>query len=55
MDYTTIKQEAQARAKVAGQRFLDDYGVAVTDADPKTVEAFTQLVADEAAVDEARG
>ena len=41
--------------KALGQRFLDDYGVAVTDADPKTVEAFTQLVADEAAVDEARG
>ena len=41
--------------KKLGQRFLDDYGVAVTDADPKTVEAFTQLVADEAAVDEAAG
>jgi hypothetical protein len=41
--------------KKLGQRFLDDYGVAVTDADPKTVEAFTQLVADEAAIDEAAG
>ena len=41
--------------KALGQRFLDDYGVAVTDADPKTVEAFTQLVADEAAIDEAAG
>ena len=41
--------------KKLGQRFFDDYGVAVTDADPKTVEAFTQLVADEAAIDEAAG
>jgi len=41
--------------KKLGQRCFDDYGVAVTDADPKTVEAFTQLVADEAAIDEAAG
>jgi hypothetical protein len=39
--------------KALGQRFLNDYGVQVTEADPLTVEAFTQLVADEAAVDEA--
>lgn len=25
MDYNAIKQEAQARAKAVGQRFLDDY------------------------------
>ena len=39
--------------KVLGQRFEADYGVAVMEADPATVEAFTQMVADEAAVDEA--
>ena len=39
--------------KVLGQRFEADYGVAVMEADPATVEAFTQVVADEAAVDEA--
>ncbi len=36
-------------------RFMNDYGVAVTDADPKTVEAFTGVVADEIAVDDAAG
>jgi hypothetical protein len=41
--------------KALGQRFENDYGLPVMEADPKTVEAFTQLVADEAAVDEARG
>ncbi len=39
--------------KVLGQRFEADYGVAVMEADPATVEAFTQVVADEAAIDEA--
>ena len=39
--------------KVLGQRFEADYGVAVMEADPATVEAFTEVVADEAAVDEA--
>jgi hypothetical protein len=39
--------------KALGQRFLNDYGVQVTEADPMTVEAFTQLVADESAVDKA--
>ena len=39
--------------RALGQRFEADYGVAVMEADPATVEAFTQVVADEAAVDEA--
>jgi len=39
--------------KALGQRFEADYGLAVMEADPATVEAFTQVVADEAAVDEA--
>ena len=39
--------------KVLGQRFEADYGVAVMEADPAVVEAFTQVVADEAAIDEA--
>ena len=39
--------------KVLGQRFESDYGLSVMDADPKTVLAFAQVVADEAAVDEA--
>ena len=39
--------------KALGQRFEADYGVAVMEADPATVEAFTQVVADEAAIDEA--
>jgi len=39
--------------KVLGQRFESDYGVAVMEADPATVEAFTEVVADEAAVDQA--
>ena len=39
--------------KVLGQRFESDYGLSVMDADPKTVLAFAQVIADEAAVDEA--
>ena len=39
--------------KVLGQRFEADYGVAVMEADPAVVEAFTQVVTDEAAIDEA--
>lgn len=39
--------------KVLGQRFESDYGLSVMDADPKTVLAFAQVVADEAAVNEA--
>lgn len=50
-----VAKKHKLDTKALGQRFLNDYGVAVTEADPKTVEAFTQLVADEAAVDEAAG
>ena len=39
--------------KVLGQRFESDYGLSVMDADPKTVLAFAQVIADEAAVDKA--
>lgn len=39
--------------KALGQRFESDYGLPVMDADPQTVLAFAQMVADEAAVDEA--
>ena len=39
--------------KVLGKRFEADYGVAVMEANTATVEAFTQMVADEAAVDKA--
>ena len=39
--------------KALGQRFEADYGVAVMEADPAVVEAFTQVVTDEAAIDEA--
>ena len=38
--------------KVLGQRFENDYGLPVMDADPQTVLAFAQMVADEAALDE---
>ena len=41
--------------KVLGQRFLDEYGVSVTDAHPPVVEAFTQTITDEAAIDKAAG
>jgi len=39
--------------KQIGQRFADDYGQSIYDADEATIVAFTQLIADEAAVDEA--
>ena len=39
--------------KALGQRFEADYGVAVMEADPAVVEAFTQVITDEAAIDEA--
>ncbi len=41
--------------KTLGQRFENDYGIPVMEADPETVGAFTQLVADEAAIDDAVG
>ena len=41
--------------KVLGQRFLDEYGVSVTDAHPPVVEAFTQTITEEAAIDKAAG
>lgn len=39
--------------KALGQRFENDYGLPVMEADPQTVLAFAQMVADEAALDEA--
>ena len=41
--------------KQLGQRFEADYGMSVMDADAAVVEAFTALVADEAAIDKAAG
>ena len=38
-----------------GQRFQDEYGHSVAAAKPETIEAFTQVLADEAAVDEVAG
>ena len=37
--------------KVLGQRFENDYGLPVMEADPQTVLAFAQMVADEAELD----
>jgi hypothetical protein len=37
--------------KVLGQRFENDYGLPVMEADPQTVLAFAQMVADEAEID----
>jgi len=36
-----------------GQRFTDDYAQSIYDADEETITAFTQVIADEIAVDEA--
>jgi hypothetical protein len=36
-----------------GQRFSDEYGKSIAQADAELVEAFTQVIADEAALDEA--
>jgi hypothetical protein len=41
--------------KALGARFEADYGMSVMDADAAVVEAFTLLVADEAAIDKAAG
>jgi len=38
-----------------GQRFLDEYGIPIADADVETVRGFLSIVADEIAVDEAAG
>jgi hypothetical protein len=38
-----------------GQRFADDYGLPIADADVETIQGFIQLVADEIAVDKAAG
>ena len=37
-----------------GQRFTDDYAQSIYDADEETITAFTQVIADEIAVDEAK-
>ena len=52
---TKAKQSKQHSldTKLLGQRFENDYGLPVMEADPQTVLAFAQMVADEASVDEA--
>ena len=37
--------------KRLGQRFADDYGISIYDADAETIGAFTKLVAEETAID----
>ena len=37
--------------KKLGQRFADDYGISIYDADAETIGAFTKLVAEETAID----
>jgi hypothetical protein len=41
--------------KKIGQRFADDYGLSIYDGDAEAVGAFTQVVADEVAIDKAAG
>jgi len=36
-----------------GQRFSDDYGLSIYEGDAEAIEAFTQIVADEVAIDKA--
>ena len=38
-----------------GQRFTDEYGLSIYEADEQTITAFTQVIADEVAVDKAAG
>jgi hypothetical protein len=38
-----------------GQRFADDYGLSIYEGDAEAIEAFTQIIADEIAVDKAAG
>ena len=38
-----------------GQRFADDYGLSIYEGDAEAIEAFTQVIADEIAVDKAAG
>lgn len=42
-----VAKQRGLNTKELGQRFEDEYGMPVMAADPKTVEAFTQVVADE--------
>jgi hypothetical protein len=41
--------------KQIGQRFTDDYSLSIYEADQETIKAFTQVIADEVAADEAAG
>lgn len=38
-----------------GQRFTDEYGKSIYDADAETITGFTQVIADEVAIDKAAG
>jgi hypothetical protein len=48
-----LVKKHQLNGKQIGQRFANDYGDSIYDADAETITAFTQVIADEAAVDEA--
>jgi hypothetical protein len=48
-----LVKKHKLNGKQIGQRFSDDYSMSIYDADAETITAFTQVVADEVAVDEA--
>jgi hypothetical protein len=48
-----LVKKHKLNGKQIGQRFTDDYSLSIYDADAETITAFTQVVADEVAVDEA--
>jgi len=51
----TVINDGGLDAKVVGQRFKDEYGMNINTASHTPIEAFTQVVADEVAVDKAAG
>lgn len=50
-----VIKDGQLDAPTVAKRFLADYGVAIGTADAATVEGFTQIIADEIAIDTAAG
>jgi hypothetical protein len=48
-----LVKKHKLNGKQIGQRFTDDYSLSIYDADAETITAFTQVIADEVAVDEA--
>jgi hypothetical protein len=48
-----LVKKHKLNGKQIGQRFASDYGDSIYEADAETITAFTQVIADEAAVDEA--